>query len=403
MSNDAHQLPKSRRATVLLGHGSRVPQASSEFDKLHEKVQALFEPEPVFIGYIELAKPSLEEALTSAAKAADSVVLVPIQLGAASHVKNDIPLAIAKVQGLFPKVKFTSLGAIGDHPLLLDLCEKRLSPFFTETNTKDTSLLFLGRGSSDPDANAFFFRVMRLVAERLGLPFHMGGFVGITQPSFKDALTFLARTRPKKLVVMPYFLFYGVLMERIKNEMTQFQKSYPWIKLELAEYLGPDDLLARYVYEKVGSLENKKVEPLPCLTCHYRVPAKKVVDNVDGLSALLWSVRHSLTHQDSMPHEHAHAPLKKHILVCTNADCAKKGSMKVLGGLRRQLKQKKLHKEYKVTRTLCMGRCGEGPCVAVYPDGVWYREFGFEDCEGLVDNHLLSGKLLSSRVDHVMQ
>ena len=244
---------------------------------------------------------------------------------------------------------------------------------------------------------------MRLTAEKLGLPLHLAAFIGITAPSLKEGLSLMARARPKKLVIMPYFLFYGVLMERIEQEVSEFKKSYPWIKVVLADYLGPDDLLVAYLLEVIDGLAAETTDPLACLSCQYRVPAKTVVDNVDGLKALLWSVRHSLTHHAAIPHVHAHAPMKKHILVCTNTDCADKGGLKVLGKLRRVLRKKDLHRDYKVTRTLCMGRCGEGPAVAVYPDGVWYREFQPEDCEGLVEEHLLGDSLLPERVDHVMQ
>jgi len=41
--------------------------------------------------------------------------------------------------------------------------------------------------------------------------------------------------------------------------------------------------------------------------------------------------------------------------------------------LRRHVKHAKRTRDIKVTRTACMGRCGEGPTVTVYPDGVWYQ------------------------------
>ena len=138
---------KSARSFVLLGHGSRSQRTSTEFESLHAKLCLALNQEPVFIGYIELAKPSLVEALTSAAKIASEVIVLPMQLGSASHVKNDIPLAIAAVQNVFPGVTFTSLGAMGDHPRLQELCARRLKPHFVDVDVAETSLLFLGRGS----------------------------------------------------------------------------------------------------------------------------------------------------------------------------------------------------------------------------------------------------------------
>ena len=75
--------------------------------------------------------------------------------------------------------------------------------------------------------------------------------------------------------------------------------------------------------------------PLPCDSCQYRTPVSGVASQVGGLRALLWSVRHGFTHTQAMPHVHAHKPLAKHVLVCTNADCAARGSVPLVTSLRR--------------------------------------------------------------------
>jgi len=60
-------------------------------------------------------------------------------------------------------------------------------------------------------------------------------------------------------------------------------------------------------------------------------------------------------------------------------------------------------REIKITRTSCMGRCGEGPTVAVYPDGIWYRAVRVDDARDLVGDHLLRDRLVARLVDNVMQ
>jgi sirohydrochlorin cobaltochelatase len=143
--------------------------------------------------------------------------------------------------------------------------------------------------------------------------------------------------------------------------------------------------------------------PLPCDTCQYRTPLPGLAEQVGGLKALLWSVRHSFTHTQALPHIHAHRPLRKHVLVCTNADCADRGSLALVDELRRLLKEAGLDRDIRVTRTGCMGRCGEGPTLVVYPDGIWYRGVKREDAEHLLRDHLLSDKLVARLVDNIMQ
>jgi sirohydrochlorin cobaltochelatase len=114
-------------------------------------------------------------------------------------------------------------------------------------------------------------------------------------------------------------------------------------------------------------------------------------------------VRHSFTHTQAMPHVHAHRPLRKHVLVCGNADCAERGSVALIAALRRLLRQAGRELDVRITRTHCMGRCGEGPTLAVYPDGIWYRGVQESDAGELVQQHLLGDRLVSRLVDQIMQ
>ena len=50
-----------------------------------------------------------------------------------------------------------------------------------------------------------------------------------------------------------------------------------------------------------------------------------------------------------------------------------------------------------------MGYCGEGPTVAVYPDGIWYRRCEEKYAEELFKKHLMGDELVSEIVDHIMQ
>src|SRR5207244_12284155 len=121
------------------------------------------------------------------------------------------------------------------------------------------------------------------------------------------------------------------------------------------------------------------------------------------LRALLRSLRHGATHGQAMPHVDAHRPLTRHVLVCANADCAARGSVALLAALRRQIQDAGRERDIRVTRTSCMGRCGEGPTVAVYPDGIWYRKVRAEDAEEVVREHLLGDRLVGRLVDNIMQ
>ena len=50
------------------------------------------------------------------------------------------------------------------------------------------------------------------------------------------------------------------------------------------------------------------------------------------------------------------------------------------------------------TASGCLGFCGAGPLMVVYPDGVWYRPTTPEDIDEIVEQHLAQGR----RVDRLV-
>lgn len=388
---------------LVVGHGSRDTKANHEFEALVTTYRSGRPDLTVAHGYIELAQPSLRTALRELAQQVERVVVLPLFLFAAGHVKNDIPLAVAQVGTEFPRSHVVVARALGVHPALVDLAYERAKPELDGArDLLKTAVIVVGRGSSDPDANADFCKVARLFAEGRNLGWVLPSFIGITRPTFVETAELVARARPERIVVVPYFLFGGRLIDKLSEHITAFRSRYPWIKIEQAGYLGGDERLVHLIDERLRETITG-THPLPCDTCQYRVPISGVADRVGGVKALLWSLRHTFTHTQAMPHVHAHRPLTKHVLVCTNADCADRGSLLLLTELRRLIKEESRHADIKVTRTLCMGRCGEGPTVAVYPDGIWYRGVTQADAQELVEEHLLGDRLVSRLVDNIMQ
>jgi sirohydrochlorin ferrochelatase/(2Fe-2S) ferredoxin len=388
---------------LIVGHGSRDLNANVEFEALVAAYRAGRPDLTVAHGYIELAQPSVITALRELAQQVERVVVLPLFLFAAGHVKNDIPLAVAQVGKEFPSTPVVVARALGVHPALVDLAYERAKPELDGArDLLKTAVIVVGRGSSDPDANADFCKVARLFAEGRELGWVLPSFIGITRPTLVETAELVARVRPERIVVVPYFLFGGRLINKISEHVTAFRARYPWIKIEQAGYLGGDERLFHLIDERLNETLTG-THPLPCDTCQYRVPVSGVTDKVGGIKALLWSLRHTFTHAQAMPHVHAHRPLTKHVLVCTNADCADRGSLQLLAELRRLIKEEGRHADIKVTRTLCMGRCGEGPTVAVYPDGIWYRGVTPADAQELVDEHLLADRLVGRLIDNIMQ
>mgnify|MGYP001331494540 FL=1 len=90
---------------------------------------------------------------------------------------------------------------------------------------------------------------------------------------------------------------------------------------------------------------------------------------------------------------------RKHIFFCTNkrdADhprgcCAGKGSLKLRNYMKLKIKELGLH-NIRVNTSGCLDRCEEGPCIVIYPEGIWYRANNKTDIDSIIENHITSGK-----------
>ncbi|HHH35645.1 MAG TPA: (2Fe-2S) ferredoxin domain-containing protein [Gammaproteobacteria bacterium] len=42
----------------------------------------------------------------------------------------------------------------------------------------------------------------------------------------------------------------------------------------------------------------------------------------------------------------------------------------------------------------CLNRCGEGPVLVVYPEGVWYSYRSLDDLDEIIQSHLCEGRVV---------
>jgi sirohydrochlorin cobaltochelatase len=394
----------SNSAVVFIGHGSRNKKATAEFLSVVESFEKKYPKASVFYGFVELESPAIINVLFDVAQKQifSNIIIVPLFLFSSRHVKNDIPILVEKLKEKYPHINVYCSETIKSHPFIIDLIDERIKQVASKTVSKK-ALLIIGRGASDPDSNGEFQKIVRMIEERGEYIIALPTYIGITSPRVEQTLEYISRIRPNELIVVPYFLFAGRLVDKVKNILDDFKTKYPWIKVKLTQHLGLSDNLLNYISEKVEEgLGIVPKTPLACITCQYRPQTKEVATTVKGTDALLWSVRHLYTHSQAKPHEFPHKNLKKHVLVCGNIDCAKKGSTEIITKLRRLIREDDKQQEFRITKTSCMGRCGEGPSIVVYPDGVWYREIKVEETEQLYHQHLQQGQIIAERVDDIM-
>jgi len=94
----------------------------------------------------------------------------------------------------------------------------------------------------------------------------------------------------------------------------------------------------------------------------------------------------------------------RHIIVCTGSYCSPDRRGRALYGRLAELLQREdlLFGPGRVKRgeTPCLGVCGGGPIVVVYPEGVWYGGVTPELLERIVVEHLRDGRIVEEAVFH---
>ncbi len=94
----------------------------------------------------------------------------------------------------------------------------------------------------------------------------------------------------------------------------------------------------------------------------------------------------------------------RHVLVCTGGYCAPDRSGRALYALLARLLQREdlLFGPQRVKRgeTPCLGVCGQGPIVVVYPEGIWYANVTPALLERIVVEHLKHGREVTEAVFH---
>jgi cobalt/nickel transport system ATP-binding protein len=256
---------------LVVGHGSRDADGVDEFWALASRIRAAAGELLTGFGFIELASPTVDDAVDDlVARGATEIVSVPLVLFAAGHLKNDGPAALARARARHPEVHFGLARDLGIEPHVLEVAADRIREAAGDTDPEKLGVALIGRGSSDPDACADLWKVSRLLADGRGLGTVEPGFVSVAAPSINKTLERLWLLGAGTAVVAPFFLFPGVLLNRIYAEAASWAQHHPEIEVRGAGHLGPDPRLAHLVLERYREARAGDAR-MNCDLCAYRV------------------------------------------------------------------------------------------------------------------------------------
>jgi sirohydrochlorin cobaltochelatase len=272
-----------KTGVMICGHGSRSQAAVDEFAVLAEKLPALLPSDwMVDYGYLEFANPVIRDGLDRLRTAGcERILAVPGMLFAAMHSKNDIPTVLntyAAKHGI--DVKYGR--ELGVDPKMIAAAGARIKDAVAAANLEhgelplhETALVVIGRGASDPDANGNVSKIARMLWEGIGFGWCEVGYSGVTFPLVEPCLNHVAKLGYKRVIVFPYFLFTGILIDRIYGFTDQVAAAHPDIQFVKAGYLNDHPKVLETFAERI--LEQQGDVPVPnCGICAYRTQVLEI-------------------------------------------------------------------------------------------------------------------------------
>jgi sirohydrochlorin cobaltochelatase len=287
-----------QRPLLLIGHGTRDAEGRQSLLDFAAAYQDLDQSRPVLPCFLELTGPSIQEVVDQCVEQGyTELSVLPILLFAARHNKFDVTNELDRARQRHPQVKFYYGRHFGITSGIVDLWRSRLAALHHPDHNprgiaqQDTVLLFVGRGSSDPDANGDVYKLARILWEGSGYHTVEVCFIGITHPRLEEGFRRVRLYQPKRIIVLPYFLFTGLLVKKIFDVSAQQQEQYPDIELVNLPEMGLAPQLFQVLRDREIETQLGQVQ-MNCEMCKFRLAAI-----ANG---------HSHTHAYHHSHEHTH-------------------------------------------------------------------------------------------------
>ena len=275
------QLPPlpHNRPLLAIGHGTRNDRGRQTFIDFVETYQKLDNSRPVIPCFLELTEPTIQQGVEACVERGyTDITALPILLFAARHNKFDVTNELDRARSPYPQINFSYGRHFGITPKIIELWRDRLAELdLPEHNPRnisreDTVLLFVGRGSSDPDANGDVCKLARIIWEGSGYKTVETCFIGITHPRMEEGFRRAYMYQAKRVIVLPYFLFTGTLMEKIFNITAQQEEQHPEIDFACLPEMGIASQLLQVIREREIEAQLGQVA-MNCEMCKFRLAA----------------------------------------------------------------------------------------------------------------------------------
>jgi len=243
---------------LICGHGSRAKIAEREFSLLAAGLRQRYPELNVEYGFLEYSAPNIHMALDRLVDSGvTKIYAVPGMLFAATHAQNDIPSVLTTYMEKHSGLTIEYGRELGLHDEMITAFQTRIllalgySEIPAVGELYDTMLVVVGRGTSVTEANAEAAKLTRICCEKLGFGWSETVYSGVTFPSVGRGLEMALKLGYKKIVVAPYFLFGGKLIDRIHAYVDKVAGENPAVEFLKADYLRDQEHVINTFVERI--------------------------------------------------------------------------------------------------------------------------------------------------------
>jgi sirohydrochlorin ferrochelatase len=225
-------------ALIVVAHGSRDPRAATAVGALAARIRADRAGVDVTVAYLEHARPSLRETLTTACDRGHSeAVVVPLLLTAAYHSTIDLPRQLAATGvAVTPAIRLASdiapagsagtdglpglavcqAPVLGPDPVLLTALERRIHQAGIARDDRRWGLVVAAAGSKHPEALSHVTAAAAHLHRR-GWATVMAGYAAAATPTVPQAVAQVRNGGATRVAIASYLLTPGRFSEALRS------------------------------------------------------------------------------------------------------------------------------------------------------------------------------------------
>ncbi len=255
---------------LVVGHGTRNPSGVAQLLALVEMMKAQAPAAKISGCFLELAEPSIEQAIEQFyLQGIKKTLVVPVLLFTAGHALQDIPEAVFQSTDRFGIEVIGQTSSLGTHPSVLALSQARYSEVTAlgdglgcpmnacarvqcplsrckgqSISLGRIGLAMVGRGTSDQQALVQMRQFTELKVAHLNVVRYQTGFFAGGIPNVDGLLEQASVWECDTVLIQPHLLFEGELIEQLRNKVLQCQLRFPDKQWLISRTLGADPKLA---------------------------------------------------------------------------------------------------------------------------------------------------------------